>query len=239
MPEFVKPYIFDGHRVICGMTMKGNSQEFPPFGFSCRQLSLTDEEYHIHKDSLEQDLGNGIGKSIVTIHQLHGNLIYDAGLEMLPDGDGLYTNDPKLMLGIALADCCGIMIYDPKNHAVMSLHAGWRGAKADIGPKGIEIMHASYGSKTEDLLIWLTPCAGANSYEVGVEFIDYFPGYVKNINGRLCFDLRGYLKQTLVRAGIRPEMIEISTICTIREQSFHSFRREGNMGRNLAFLGLL
>ena len=239
MPEFVKPDIFDNHRVICGMTIKGNEVSFPPCGFSFRQLSHTNEEFQSHEDSMEKYLGRGIGKRIVATYQEHGSTIQDAGLDILSNGDGLHTNDSSIMLGIALADCCGIMIYDPKNHAIMALHAGWRGAKAGIASKGIEIMHKSYGANPEDLLIWLTPCAGVASYEVGEEFVDYFPGFVKNMNGRLCFDLRGYLNQTLIQAGVKPQAIEKSCICTIQEHSFHSFRREGNLGRNLAFLGLV
>ena len=237
--EYVKPEIFDDSQVLCGMTMKGNPESFPPSGFSFRQLSLTDEEYQFHKDSLEQVLGNGIGKRIVSIQQVHGNLIHNAGLSEIPDGDGLHTNDPTIMLGIALADCCGIMIHDPKQKAIMALHAGWRGAKAGIGSKGIDIMHSHYGSNPEDLLIWLTPCAGADSYEVGEEFREYFPDFVNFKDGAYLFDLRGYIAYTLIESGVRPGAIESSEICTIQDQSFHSYRREGNRGRNLAFLGLL
>lgn len=236
--EYVKPIIFANSEVLCGMTKKGNPGSFPPSGFSCRQLSLTDEEFAIHKYSMESTIGNGLGKRIVTIHQVHGNLIHDASLNVLPDGDGLHTNDPAIMLGIALADCCGIMIHDPKHHAVMALHAGWRGAKAGIGTKGIDIMNYHYGSNPEDLHIWLTPCAGAENYQVGEEFLDYFPGFVESRHGAYYLDLRGYITKTLIEAGVRPDAIESSDICTIQDQSFHSYRREGNLGRNLAFLGL-
>ena len=236
--EYVKPKIFANSRVLCGMTMKGNPESFPPSGFSFRKISHTDQEFEIHKISMESTIGNGLGKRIITIRQVHGNLIHDAGLDILPEGDGLHTNNPSIMLGIALADCCGIMIHDPKHQAVMALHAGWRGAKAGIAYKGIEIMHTSYGSNPEDLLIWLTPCAGAKSYEVGKEFLDFFPGLIESKHDSHYFDLRGYIIKTLIEAGVRSEAIESSELCTIQDQSFHSYRREGNLGRNLAFLGL-
>jgi copper oxidase (laccase) domain-containing protein len=43
----------------------------------------------------------------------------------------------------------------------------------------------------------------------------------------------------LTETGVQSQHIELSTICTITDDRFHSFRREGNMGRNIAFLGLL
>ena len=236
--EYLQPNIFKDHPILCGMSMKGEINKYPPSGFSFRRASLTDEQFQVHIESMEHSIGSGIGKKIVSLNQVHGDQIHEAGLSMLPDGDGLYTNNPDVVLGIALADCCGIMIYDPKNMAIMALHAGWRGAKLDIGAKGIEIMKEKFGTDSSDVLIWLTPCAGRERYEVGPEFMDIFPGFVDQIDMTNYFDLRSYIASTLRDCGVLAQHIEISTICTITDDRFHSFRREGNMGRNIAFLGL-
>ena len=237
--EFLEPNIFKQYPILCGMSMKGEISEYQPSGFSFRKASLTDEQFKVHVESMENSIGSGIGKKIVSLNQVHGDQIHEAGLSMLPDGDGIYTNNPDLVLGIALADCCGIMIYDPKNMAIMALHAGWRGAKLDIGLKGMEIMKEQFGTNPSDALIWLTPCAGKDRYEVGPEFMDLFPGFVDQVNLKYHFDLRSYIASTLTETGVQSQHIELSTICTIKDDRFHSFRREGNMGRNIAFLGLL
>lgn len=236
--EYLQPNIFKDHPILCGMSMKGEISKYPPSGFSFRIASLTDEQFQVHSESMEHSIGSGIGKKIVSLNQVHGDQIHEAGLSMLPDGDGLYTNNPNVVLGIALADCCGIMIYDPKNMAIMALHAGWRGAKLDIGAKGIEIMKEKFGTDSSDVLIWLTPCAGRERYEVGPEFMDIFPGFVDQVDMTNYFDLRSYIASTLRDCGVLAQHIEISTICTITDDRFHSFRREGNIGRNIAFLGL-
>ena len=236
--EYLQPNIFKDYPILCGMSMKGEISKYPPSGFSFRIASLTDEQFQVHVESMEHSIGSGIGKKIVSLNQVHGDQIHEAGLSMLPDADGIYTNNPDLVLGIALADCCGIMIYDPKNMAIMALHAGWRGAKLDIGLKGMEIMKEQFGTNPSDALIWLTPCAGKDRYEVGPEFMDLFPGFVDQVNLKYHFDLRLYIASTLKESGVQSQHIELSTICTITDDRFHSYRREGNMGRNIAFLGL-
>jgi YfiH family protein len=237
--EYVQPNILKEYPILCGMSMKGEISEYPPSGFTFRRASLTEEQFQFHVESMQASIGSGIGKKIVTLNQVHGNHIHNAGLSILPDGDGLYTNNPDFILGIALADCCGIMIYDPRNRAIMALHAGWRGAKLDIGAKGMEIMKEQFGTVSSDVLIWLTPSAGREKYEVGPEFMDVFPGYVDQVDMSTYFDLRSYIASTLIECGVLAQHIEMSTICTITDNRFHSFRREGNIGRNIAFLGLL
>jgi hypothetical protein len=236
--EYIQSSIFAKQPILCGMSIRGDKSYFPPSGFTFRQLSLSDEMFKLHSKAMEDAIGQGIGKRIVTLRQVHGKQIYDAGLSILPDGDGLHTKNPDIMLGIALADCCGIMIYDPQKNAIMALHAGWRGAKAMIGPKGIDIMMQSYYSNPEDLLIWLTPCAGKDTYEVGAEFGDIFPGHVIQHESHSSFDLRGYISETLINSGVRSECIENTGICTITDNRFHSYRRDGDLGRNIAFMGL-
>jgi len=237
--EYVKPNIFIDYPILCGMSMKGEISEYPPSGFTFRRASLTEEQFQFHVASMQASIGSGIGKKIVTLNQVHGNHIHNAGLSILPDGDGLYTNNPDYVLGIALADCCGIMIYDPKNMAIMALHAGWRGANLNIGAKGMEIMKEQFGTDPSEALIWLTPSAGSERYEVGPEFMDIFPGFVDQVDMTNYFDLRSYIASTLRDCGVLAQHIEMSTICTITDNRFHSFRREGNIDRNIAFLGLL
>ncbi len=101
--EFLEPNIFKQYPILCGMSMKGEISEYQPSGFSFRKASLTDEQFKVHVESMENSIGSGIGKKIVSLNQVHGDQIHEAGLSMLPDGDGIYTNNPDLVLGIALA----------------------------------------------------------------------------------------------------------------------------------------
>ena len=241
MMQFYQPSIFKGYPILAGMSMRGNVQDFPPCGFSFRQLpGITDEEFVLHQNALEQKIGRGIGKQVISLKQTHGVTIIPAEMAMDKEGDGLYTHTHIYTIAVSLADCCGILIYDPNNHVIMALHSGWRGAKAQIGPMGMDILSETYGSKPDDLLIWLTPCAGKFSYEVGAEFNQYFQQHVLEMpNGSYFFDLQSSIKQSLLNNGAKNGNIECTEMCTILNHDFHSYRRDGDQGRNVAFITLL
>jgi polyphenol oxidase len=50
----------------------------------------------------------------------------------LNDTDALVTNTPQICLCVQTADCVPILLYDPVNHAVAAVHAGWRGTVGQI-----------------------------------------------------------------------------------------------------------
>jgi len=236
-----RPSIFDGYPISAGMSMRGQTTEFPPYGFSFRKLPLiSDEQFAVHEASLNKTIGHGIGKRIIALQQEHGSQIISADDMHSDRGDGLYTKSHQVTISVSLADCCGILIVDPMQKVLMALHSGWRGTKAEIGPKGVDLLKQTYNSKPEDLLIWLTPCAGKSVYEVGEEFNDYFPGHVyTSKKGSFTLDLQGAIMEGLLNRGIKKEHLEISDVCTINDERFHSYRRDGDQGRNVAFITFL
>ena len=241
MIEYYKPSIFEGYPIFAGMSMRGNSMTFPPNGFSFRQLAnINDEDFAKHREALELFVGRGIGKTIISLNQMHGSSILSAEDAFNKEADGLFTKNHSLTITVSLADCGGILMYDPVNHVIIAIHAGWRGAYKGIAEKGIEALNKTYGTHAQDLLIWLTPCAGFASYEVGAEFKTYFPEHVKELSeNKFHLDLQGTIKDTLVKNGARAENIETTNICTISDTTFHSYRRDGDMGRNVAFMTIM
>ncbi|MFP4528455.1 MAG: peptidoglycan editing factor PgeF [Candidatus Kapaibacterium sp.] len=156
------------------------------------------------------------------------------------ESDGLATFRRGIFLNLTLADCCGILIYDPKAPAVAALHSGWRGAHLNIAAKGIRKMGEWFASSPEDLLVWLTPCASGENYEVGPEVAEYFPDFAKSTdNEKFLLDLPGAVRAQLMEIGVPNENIESAGMCTIADDRFHSFRRErGLSGRMAAFISL-
>jgi YfiH family protein len=241
MIEYYKPSIFEGYPIFAGMSMRGNPLSFPPNGFSFRQLaSINDEDFAKHREALEHIVGSGIGKTIISPNQVHGSDILSAEEACNKEADGLFTKNHSLTITISLADCGGIMMYDPINHVIIALHAGWRGVKKGIPERGIEVLNKTYGTHPQDLLIWLTPCAGIASYEVGAEFKSYFPEHVKELSeSKYHLDLQGAIKDALIKNGARTQNIEATNICTISDTTFHSYRRDGDMGRNVGFMTIM
>jgi hypothetical protein len=54
------------------------------------------------------------------------------------------------------------------------------------------------------------------------------------------FDNVAEIKHQLLEAGLYEQNISISGLCTIRDERFHSYRRDGERaGRMVAFIGIL
>jgi len=52
-------------------------------------------------------------------------------------------------------------------------------------------------------------------------------------------DLQAAIMEGLLNRGIKKEHLEISDVCTINDERFHSYRRDGDQGRNVAFMTFL
>ncbi len=175
--------------------------------------------------------------------QVHGDRIVVVADEYVEtEGDGLVTDRTGWLLGASVADCVPILLYDRKSHAVGAIHSGWRGTAAEVLPRGIEAMTASFGTSPEDLLVWVGPAAGACCYEVREDVVSAFdPSFSREIGeGRYLFDNRAAILAQLRAARVPSGSVEVDIRCTICDERFHSWRREGkSSGRMLAVIGLL
>jgi YfiH family protein len=145
------------------------------------------------------------------------------------DTDGFVTNVPGLALGIFVADCAAILLYDAKKKVVGACHAGWKGAVSGIVPSTIEKMVA-LGSNPADTEAFISPCISINNFEVGEEVATRFPETFVNRSFRKPHvDLKGFIKENLIESGLPESDIEISDECTVgNENRFYSYRREGS-----------
>ena len=139
------------------------------------------------------------------------------------DTDGLITNEPGLVLSAFFADCVPLYFVDPVKRAIGMSHSGWRGTVGRMGKKTIEAMEREYGSKAEDILCAVGPSICQDCYEVSEDvaeaFKREFPGREKEIltektGGKYQLDLWKANEIILLEAGIRPEHLEITNICT-------------------------
>ena len=153
------------------------------------------------------------------------------------DVDALISNVPGLPLMVFSADCGTILLYDPIRQAIGAVHAGWRGCAAGIAAKTVQAMAEAYGSYPEDLLAALGPCIGQNCFEtdgdvpeamraaLGTDAEPYIQARVPKYH----VDLAGLNRQWLLRAGLLPERIEVSGICTAcHPELFWSHRKMGD-----------
>jgi polyphenol oxidase len=116
---------------------------------------------------------------LITVRQCHTGIIRRVDSVALPlstpdgktllRGDGLFTADPNLLLGILTADCVPVLVADTRTRAVAAFHAGWRGTLARIVERGVGTLRRECGSRPQDLIAAIGPAIGACCFAVGEE----------------------------------------------------------------------
>ncbi len=151
--------------------------------------------------------------------------------------DALITNASNVPLVVSVADCMAVVLFDPVQHVMAAVHAGWRGTAGTIVAKSLAHMREMFGVSAKELVAYLSPSAGPCCYEVGAEVAEvYGSKYVENREERLYLDLRKANVDQLLAGGVVKGNIDISPQCTIcNPELFHSFRRDGERsGRMMA-----
>ena len=177
-------------------------------------------------DAAHREIRRAIGVSnwpLLTAEQIHGNKI--TVVDTSPDKDqyfagcdGFVTNQPRIALGIHVADCCAVYIVDPNTPAIGLVHSGRKGTELGVVTNAITEMIERFGSNPSELIVQLSPCIRPPHYEV-----DFAAEIV-----RQCREL-----------GVTE--IHDSGICTAcHVDLYYSYRVEkGKTGRMLALLALV
>lgn len=179
---------------------------------------------------------------LYSAYQVHGRdvTVVDAESPPRPKCDVLITQSSARMLMLRFADCTPVLIADPKRRAVAAVHAGWRGSAVRAAGAPVEALAAAFGSRPTDLVAGIGPAIGPCCYTVGRDVEEAFkdrPWLFEH--GKL--DLWSANKEALVEAGMPPEQIELSRICTQCESGrFFSHRANAGQpaGRFAAVIGL-
>lgn len=162
------------------------------------------------------------------------------------DVDGLITNTEGIVLAAYFADCVPVYFADPAVRAVGLCHSGWRGTAGRIGERMLVQMQEEFGSRPEDVWAAIGPSICGACYEVDEDVAHVFKRDFNSTvvrekdNGKYELDLWQANREILLEAGIRPEHLEVTDICTCcNPELLFSHRasrgRRGNLG---AFIGL-
>lgn len=183
-----------------------------------------------NREAFLEGLGLSAGK-LVMVKQVHGSDIVVAErpdpefLEM--PADGLVTKTPGLVLGIRTADCVPIIFWDPGQKVAGIAHGGWKGIKAGIVSQMLKIFDKKCKTKMADLHVAIGPAIRKCCYEVGREFMGYFPGFYRGQGEKGHLDLVGVVTSLLRKCGVPAAQIHDSGLCTVCEnKKFFSYRME-------------
>ncbi len=184
----------------------------------------------------EKDLGKGIVKE-----------------RDYQDVDGLITDIPGVCLVTFCADCVPLYFVDPAHRAIGLSHSGWRGTVKRMGEKTLTAMKEAFGTRPEEVLCAIGPSICQDCYEVSEdvaeEFSTEFAGHEDAIlkRGRASeegqkwqLDLWEANRVVLTEAGVLPEHLEITDLCTCCNSTYLFSHRatQGKRGNLGAFLKL-
>lgn len=149
--------------------------------------------------------------------------------------DAVMTNVGGVCIGVSTADCIPVLLCDPVTHSVAAVHAGWRGAVARIAEKAVRAMSVAYGCRPANIKAVIAPGISLQAFEVGDEVYDAFaqaafdmPRIARRYGDRWHMDLWEAVRLQLLDAGVCPQNIEQSGVCTYSNpDDFFSARRLG------------
>ncbi len=165
------------------------------------------------------------------------------------DVDGLITNEPGIILSTFYADCVPLYFVDTVNKAIGLSHSGWRGTVGRMGQKTLEAMQEAFGTNPADVYAAIGPSICQDCYEisedVALHFYEEFSGHGDEIlmnkgNGKYQLDLWKANEIVMLDAGVQPEHLAVTNICTCcNPQVLFSHRAShGKRGNLAAFLML-
>lgn len=193
------------------------------------------EEFNISKD----DIYLPIQKHTSNIHVL------ESGREPVI-ADAVITNARNIFIGILVADCVPILLYDGRKKIIGAVHAGWRGTAKQILKETIATMQQRFGSIPAEISVAVGPSIRQCSYEVdedvylAVQKATGKGDYFSRQGNKYFIDLSSANRIQALDMGISPDNIWQSEDCTFcNPQKYYSYRYSGgSTGRQGGFIGM-
>jgi hypothetical protein len=194
---------------------------------------------------------NCSSKNLILLNQIHSNKFYFINKnykfkKKKLNGDALITNVKKIALGVIVADCVPVFIYDKNLKIISAIHAGWKGVYKEIIKKVVKFL-IKKGSNTKNLVAVIGPSISEKSYEVQKDFKSKFlkkdkqsKFFFKIRKNKTYFGLNKYVYYHLKKLGIKNlEIIKKNTFDP--KNNFFSARRsiqnkENDYGRNISVI---
>jgi polyphenol oxidase len=196
----------------------------------------------------------------VWLEQVHGTsvVVLDAGsiprtanAEQLmeqrrPRADAAVTREPGVVCAIQVADCMPVLFAARDGSVVGAAHAGWRGLASGVLGATVAAMDVP----PADIVAWLGPAIGPESFEVGDDVVAAFAAtahsdqraqteaaFLPRPNGKWLCDLFALARLRLAALGVT--QVSGGGLCTVSDaRRFYSYRRDGQTGRMAALIWL-
>jgi hypothetical protein len=211
-----------------------------PHLFTTRDVELRD------KDEAWGAVAASLGVTrdrLLLIRQVHGTAVAIArqgshGTWDRPEADIIITDAPDVAIGVRVADCAPVLLFDRRHGAAGAVHAGWRGTAAQAVISGVRALQQTFNSQPSNLVAAIGPCLGECCGEVGPDVIEAFRSggadrasidrwFRPGRGDRSLLDLARANRDQLIRAGVPSDAIFDSGLCTKTHHArLHSYRAD-------------
>ena len=170
------------------------------------------------------------------MNQVHGDEVVEVkSIGDDPTCDALITSEPGIALAVMVADCIPLLL--SSSTVIGAVHVGRRGLMNSVAVKAVDVMR-KLGA--DQIHAQLGPSICGRCYEVPQELADEVvakhpaaSSLTNNLTPAL--DLPRALIADLVAMGVT---YEASTICTLENDEYFSYRRHNITGRNAGVVWL-
>ena len=194
-----------------------------------------DEDYFVKElPKVLDDIGLDYSSINVT-RQVHSNKIThvngNGDVNFYDETDGLIGGHGDVLV-IKSADCLPVIVYDKVNARIAAVHSGWKGTANSIIKDAIQKMMI-LGSRAEDLKIYVGPHIQKTSFEVMDDVKNVFEKnfkykdiILKKDEEHYLIDLGRVVSLDAISMGVKEENIYVSSLDTVTDKRFHSYRRD-------------
>ncbi|GAB7563011.1 peptidoglycan editing factor PgeF [Methylobacillus methanolivorans] len=220
-------------------TRQGGISQAPYNSFNLG-MHVADEPLDVAAN--RQRLNRYVPTEPVWLNQVHGITVVDASTaSCVPDADAAFARTRHTVCAVMTADCLPVLLCDKAGTIVAAVHAGWRSLLDGV----IEATVLEMGKPGDQLLAWMGPAIGPDSFEVGDEVREAFlardPQAVKAFKptsaGKWLGDMFMLGRQRLATMGVTN--IYGGGLCTYQDaERFFSFRRDQATGRMASLIWL-
>ena len=177
-------------------------------------------------------------QKLMFMEQIHSPNVTEVTADMIGQGpieatDALLTTVPGIALVVLTADCVPVLLSDEQAGVIAAVHAGRMGARNGVIARTIARMEELGAIPAQIHALMGAAASGAN-YEVpdsmAADVESKLPGSrTTTAQGTAGLDIRAGLTRQLLSLGVRN--IDADPRCTVEDQNFFSYRREGTTGR--------
>jgi YfiH family protein len=205
-------------------------------------LAFTDRSIDLSTAAVDHTLAEvasaGEVDSVATMHQVHGSdVVWVDVAGTQPKADVLLTDVVGLGLLVRVADCVPVVLAVPDEQLVGVVHCGRQGLVAGVVPAAIESLRERGATRIE---AWVGPRICGRCYELPAAMAEAVAAAVPKAKSTTSWGTPGADIGAGVAAQLSARVVIVhdvgADLCTMEDERFFSFRREGEAsGRFAAF----